>query len=342
MGSMARPGLPAGRIWRKARCIILFINIPSYIIINPTGNNGDKRGEILELLKITDGAYYLSGAVNLGVIAGTNGDAILIDAGIDESAARKAKRLIEAAGWNIAALLITHAHADHYGGAAYIVKTTGARVFAAAAEKSVMETPLLEPLYLFGGAYPPGALRSKFFLAQPLKVDTTLQPGLCRLAGVNLEIVALPGHSLGQIGVAYAGVLFCADAVVSPDVIQKHGIPLNTDIAATLQTYENLTQRKEAYFLLCHGGLTRAIAPIVAANRQIVNRVMEAVIQTARTPCTAEDIVSRVAGVMGLTITNQGQFYLTNLTIMAYISHLLDTRQLHVQYSNNRQIFTSS
>ena len=54
----------------------------------------------------------------------------------------------------LAAVIVTHAHADHFGGAGEVKKRTGAPVLAPAFEAAVVENPVLEPVYLFTGAQP--------------------------------------------------------------------------------------------------------------------------------------------------------------------------------------------
>ncbi|HMM22344.1 MAG TPA: MBL fold metallo-hydrolase [Selenomonadales bacterium] len=292
----------------------------------------------MELNKIKDDIYYIAGAVNLGLVV-KGREALLIDAALDDSASRKVRRLLEEAGLTLKALVITHAHADHYGGAAYLAKATGAKVFAAMMEKSVMEVPLLEPVYLFGGAYPPAALRTKFFNAPPVAVDGVVRPGPGSIEGFSLEIVDLKGHSLGQIGVACDGVLFCADAVFGQETVVKHGVPLNADIRATLETFERLRTSRYEYYLPGHGELAREISSLVAVNENVVRGIIDRLIAVCETPRSMEDIIAAVGDSAGLEIKNTGAYYLTHLTVLAYVGYLLDEKRLAADYAGNRQVF---
>ncbi|MDR3588305.1 MAG: MBL fold metallo-hydrolase [Negativicutes bacterium] len=292
----------------------------------------------MNLNKIRANTYYIDGAVNLGVIT-SGSDAMLIDAALDDSTSRKVRRLLEENGLKLKAIIITHAHADHCGGAPYLVKATGAKVYAAMGEKSVLETPLLEPVYLFGGAYPPAALRTKFFHAPGVLVDGIVAPGVTTVAGFAAEIVDLKGHSLDQIGVVSEGVLFCADAVFAQDVLEKHGIPLHASIQSTLAAFERLEAGFYDFYLPSHGALVTDISPVVAANRRIVEDVTEAVLAAAKTPCSTADILAAVCAGAGYNIMNTGAYYLTHLTVMAYIGYLLDQNRLTVSYEDNRQFF---
>jgi glyoxylase-like metal-dependent hydrolase (beta-lactamase superfamily II) len=332
----------------------------------------------MQLNKITAGAFYLDGAVNLGLVTVAPDRAVLIDTGLDESVGRKVRALLAAQGLRLEAIVITHAHADHCGGAPFLAKATGAKVYAPALEKAVLEAPILEPVYLFGGAYPPDALRSKFFLAPGVRVDGTIElrepgegGGLAEgragatavapgLSDFGVEFLPLPGHTLGQVGVLSPGVLFCADAVVGPEVVDKHGVPLNADIARTLATFDVLDGfgEREAggapvhlpaapsegasaamLFVPAHGRPVADIRPVVAANRRRVTATIDLILNLLERPRTAEEVLAAVGQATGLTITNLGQYYLMHLTVMAYLGYLLDGGRITADYEANRQLF---
>jgi len=332
----------------------------------------------MQLNKITAGTFYLDGAVNLGLVTAAPNRAVLIDTGLDESVGRKVRALLAAQGLRLEAIVITHAHADHCGGAPFLAKATGAKVYAPAQERAVLEAPILEPVYLFGGAYPPAALRSKFFLAPGVRVDEVIQFGsdptaagaegragataaAPELADFGVEFLPLPGHTLGQVGVSVPGVLFCADAVVGPEVVEKHGVPLNADIARTLATFDVLDGFGEGevggasdrlpagplghspaaamLFVPAHGRPVADIRPVVAANRRRVTATIDLILGLLERPRTAEEVLAAVGQATGVTITNLGQYYLMHLTIMAYLGYLLDGGRIATGYEANRQLF---
>lgn len=294
---------------------------------------------MMKLNKITKNVYYIDAAVNLGLVVNESKGALLVDTGIDDSVARKVRRLLQENGFELKGIIITHAHADHCGGAPYLVKSTGAGIYASQLEKSVLEFPLLEPLYLFSGAHPPAPLHNKFFLAPGVKVDEIIVPGTCTIGGCEVEVVDLAGHALGQVGVSVQEVLFCADAVIAPDVIQKHGIPLNAHLAKALAAYDFLEAREERYYVPAHGTLVDDIKPLTEANRSRINEAKEFIFDFVNSPRTAEEILAGVCDAFDIKITSMGQYYLMHLTEMAYISYLLDGGQIVSVYDQNRQFF---
>lgn len=292
----------------------------------------------MELIQITSRCYYFDAMVKTGLVVNEKGEALLIDTGNDSSAARKINRIIKENGFKVTAILITHAHADHSGGAAFLVKNTGARVYASRPEKSILEYPLGEPFYLFGGAYPPRNLHNKFLLAPPVDVDQMVEPGTV-LEEWDAQITDLSGHSAGQVGLACEGVMFCADALIGPEFLEKHGIPLNVDLKRTINTLEALSTSNFSYYLPAHGNLVRDIVPLAKANRNRIEDVFTAVREVLQAPKTVEELMPLIYRRFGVDIKEMGQYYLMNLTLMAYLGALIDQGEITAAYESNRQVF---
>ncbi|HCI80017.1 MAG TPA: MBL fold metallo-hydrolase, partial [Ktedonobacter sp.] len=156
----------------------------------------------MQLQQLAEQTWVLQGGANIGILA-QDGRCLIIDSGMDKDAGRDILNAVKKLGLTPAALLVTHAHADHFGGAHYLVRQTGLKVYATRVESAVMESPILEPLYLFSGAYPPRDLQHKFLLAKPCGVDTVLTGNETLIEHIPLQVHMLPGHSTEQIGVAF-------------------------------------------------------------------------------------------------------------------------------------------
>ncbi|MFC4636948.1 MBL fold metallo-hydrolase [Deinococcus hohokamensis] len=107
------------------------------------------------------------------------------------------------------ALLVTHAHVDHAGGA-FVAARLGVPVLAHPLEHAQLSGQVHDLPYPAGRPWV-GALVSR--------VHPKVAPG--RLHAVHpgervhgWEVVGLPGHTDGQIGLRRGGVLIAADAVV--------------------------------------------------------------------------------------------------------------------------------
>ncbi|MEN3010712.1 MAG: MBL fold metallo-hydrolase [Candidatus Bipolaricaulaceae bacterium] len=275
----------------------------------------------MEIVAVCPGVAVLRGGVNLGVLV-AEGEAVFVDAGLDEGAARRLWRWAEEKGLRPRAALLTHAHADHFGGA-HFWEGKGLPLWAPPMEAAGMRHPLWEPIFLFSGASPLPALRGKFTLAQPLRTVNPVEPGPLDLGPVRVEVVALPGHAPEQVGVAADGVLFCADALFPPEILAKHPIPFCYDLAQALRSLEKV--RAYAHVVPGHGAPLREAA-VACAARTLQDRLLavaEEVERALALPRTGEELVGALVQAFGVRNLDLVGFLLARTTVFASLSFLV-------------------
>src|SRR5256886_11802601 len=108
----------------------------------------------MQLTQLHEQTWVIQGGANIGVIA-QEGRCLIIDSGMDKDAGRDILNQVKKLGLTPTALLITHAHADHFGGAHYLERQTGLKVYAICVKTAVMSGPILELLYIFSVDQPP-------------------------------------------------------------------------------------------------------------------------------------------------------------------------------------------
>jgi glyoxylase-like metal-dependent hydrolase (beta-lactamase superfamily II) len=158
------------------------------------------------------------GFANAFLIEGDDGLA-LIDAGYPgkESAVFRAIRGLGRSPDQLRYLVFTHAHPDHIGSAAAIVRGTGARTYM-----HTLDIPIAES----GGPFRPmtpapgllGRVLCTLFFdpnerLDPVTIDEPLTPGeTLRIAG-DFEVIHVPGHCAGQVALLWrpGRMLFAAD-----------------------------------------------------------------------------------------------------------------------------------
>ena len=291
----------------------------------------------MDLVQLTDSAYQLRGGSNAGLIV-QDGRAVLVDTGLDRDTAKKILRQVENLKVQLVAVLITHAHADHCGGAATIRARTGAPVYAPEIEAAVVANPIWEPLYLFSGALPPAELRHKFTLAEPCPVDGVLGAGEMELGGMPLTVIPAPGHAPNQMMVAGGGVCFVADGCFAPEVLQKHGIPFYVDIDQTLASLTALAALDEVYaaFVPGHGPAVPQIAAWAAENTGRLVEIREAVAHALAETDDVGQIIRLTANHCGATIPNPVIYWLTQTTVLACLASLQRAGRAGVAVEGNR------
>ncbi|HEY6287744.1 MAG TPA: MBL fold metallo-hydrolase [Ktedonobacteraceae bacterium] len=322
----------------------------------------------MQLIELQENIWVIQGGANIGVIA-HEGHCLIIDSGMDKDTGQNILKQVKKLGLTPTALLITHAHADHFGGAHYLVRQTGLQVYATRVEASVMSSPILEPLYLFAGAQPPGELQHKFLLAKPCMVDVILEGNELSLDQIPLEIIPLPGHSTEQVGVAYSNTLFVGDAFLTPEILDKHRIPFYTDIQAGLKTLgflkalvKNTDASSADALTLLSGNMpktkTMPFKLVVAGHGELysssdrVNRVidytvqrLESILEHVRNSLaygearSTSDVLSSVAAIHSASISTLSQHALYNTTIQAALSALYTQNVIHPIFQDNRLLW---
>lgn len=314
----------------------------------------------MELIELKENVWVIQGGANIGVIAHDD-HCLIIDSGMDKDTGQNILKQVKKLGLIPTALLITHAHADHFGGAHYLVRQTGLQVYATRVEASVISGPILEPLYLFGGAQPPKELQRKFFLAKPCPVDVILKGDELSVDQIPLKVIPLPGHSPEQIGVAYNDILFVGDAFLTPEILDKHHIPFYSDIQAGLQTLDFLKALVQVPDLLSssNGSMLNtkinSFKLVVAGHGELYSSIdqvhqvidytcqrLESIIEAVKIsleiglPLSASDVLSFVATKVGASITTLSQHALYNTTVQAALSTLYTQNIIQPVFQDNR------
>ncbi len=314
----------------------------------------------MQLIELKENVWVIQGGANIGVIAHQD-RCLIIDSGMDKDTGQNILKQVKKLGFTPTALLITHAHADHFGGAHYLVRQTGLQVYATRVEASVISGPILEPLYLFGGAQPPKELQHKFFLAKPCPVDVILEGNELSVDQIPLKIIPLPGHSPEQIGVAHNDILFVGDAFLTPEILDKHHIPFYSDMQAGLQSLDFLKTLVQNPHLLSHSSKStpntdlNPFKLVVAGHGELYSSMdhvkqvidytgqrLESILETVKTSLevgkavSTSEILSFVAAKLGASIATLSQHSLYNTTVQAALSMLYTQNTIQPVFQDNR------
>ena len=172
-------------------------------------------------------AGYIPGGVNIGVVTGNQGSVAMIDTGLNETNAKKALKAIEHdLGRPVTRIVTTHAHADHFGANATVVKRTGAQSLGVRLwTRRSSGIRFCNPL-----CFLPAPIRFRLCGTGFSSLIPARSTGSSRIRrssskAYRLMVIPLVGHSPGQIGFLVDDSLYCADIVLPSSVLEKYRIP---------------------------------------------------------------------------------------------------------------------
>ena len=293
--------------------------------------------------KVTENICVLFGATNIGVLrAGKK--IFLIDSGASEE---DGKAILQAANElfpdaKISAIINTHSHADHCGGNAFLVRETGAEIWASAGEKPSIEYPRLENAIVWGGT-PPLEIQHNFFEAEATSVSRILKDGetVFNEDTVSAYAVSLPGHYFDQIGImvqdkeALKSVFFLGDAIFGRFRMGKYWIPYTFDIKQFKESLHKIEQISSDFYLPSHGDLIEEVSALVELNEFATVETEETIIKLLeKQPLTTEEVLARVAELNEIPL-RIGQYALIGSTIRSYLSHLQEQKRIEFFFENN-------
>lgn len=163
-------------------------------------------------------------------------------------------------------VFLTHAHADHAGGAGALAERLGARVYLSRVEKDALESADEGALGLDiarrNGYYP------EDYTLRPCGVDVALRGGeMLRCGDLELAVIATPGHSAGSVcflcETEEGRVLFAGDTVFAGGRISLLVAP-GSDLMALQESVNRLGDLDVTSLLPGHG-----IFPLEGGQRHI-------------------------------------------------------------------------
>lgn len=283
-----------------------------------------------ELVQVAENTYYINSPSKIGVYRVSNDDVWLIDSGNDKDAGRKIQKILDAQGWKLTAIINTHSNADHDGGNTLLQNRLNCAVYSTPMENIVVENPILEPTFLYGG-YPFKKLRNKFLMATPSKAQDIAEAKLPE----GMEYFRLPGHFWDMIGVKTPDdVYFLADCIFGEGTVNKYHISFFYDLAAQFETLDMVEKLEGKLFIPAHAEPMEDIRPLVKLNRDKSLEILDVLLEICKKPMHFELVLKKVFEHYALTM-DHAQYVLVGSTIRSYLAYLCDNGKVENYVEDN-------
>jgi glyoxylase-like metal-dependent hydrolase (beta-lactamase superfamily II) len=298
----------------------------------------------MDLIQLNTNCYYFHGPVNVGYInQGSTG--ILVDTGIDQQVMKKIINKLRERSLPITHLFITHAHADHYGGAKYLQEKYTIHTVASQLEEAIVQNPILEPLYLLQGNRPLDEMRNKFLEGVPAHVDQVVNEGLLMLGSVETEVILLPGHSIYQVGLKMGNILFAADSYFGSEQLEKHRIPYLIDVNEALASIEKLLSMSGVGMVPGHGEFEESPTQTLISNYdhhvKIISSMYD-VLHLFPEGCSFEEYMREMCARWEVKTPSLSIWSLYRTALFAYLIKGIEDKKISYDIRNYSLFFTLS
>lgn len=133
---------------------------------------------------------------------------------------------------NIEAILLTHYHEDHSGGAYFFKEEFGVDVFAPSKSLEILSNPSGIPVY------------RQIVWGQPKPVEAKALEEEMHFNQVTLDVIDTPGHSFDQVSFLVDNILFTGDLIANPKPVIAKRDEDYIDLIESLKTVVELDFHK--------------------------------------------------------------------------------------------------
>lgn len=286
-----------------------------------------------ELIQTGADTWYMSTPTNMGFFRSAANEVCAIDCG-DKASAEHALEYIKEHGWRLTKLFLTHSHADHVSGAAFLREQTGCEVYAPGVSAAKVEHSFLVASTLYGGR--PSQEMCSRLLLPPACPCKELSPDVLP---AGLEFTRLDGHDTAQAAFRTRdGVWFTGDCVISAEALDKHRISFLYHPGQHLQALDTLSGLSGELFIPAHDLPCRDIKPLAQVNRAAVLEVASDICEMCTQPLTIDEIIEQSLEKYSIRLYLM-QYLLVGATVRSYLSWLLENGEVRTVFSGTKLLW---
>lgn len=287
------------------------------------------------MIKINRNTYYIKAPTNVGVFTFKNKNCLIIDSGINTSAAKNIEKDIISNGFHPKYLINTHSHLDHCGGNFYFQNTyLGMETFASEEAKVFIETPYLNEMVV-STAYP----LKKMILAKKTKINTILEEGIYKINDEKIKIINLKGHTMGDIGIITPDrVCFLGDSIFSNETLIKYPLTFLINIDKRIETLEKIKKIDADFFLISHANNIlnkNEIIELVDKNIESINKTLKDIMDLLSQPMTKEELLQSFLILNEIEVRYK-EYLVDFSSISAYLNYLMELNEVEISIQDGK------
>jgi len=254
----------------------------------------------------------------------------LFDSAANPVSARKILNLLDKEKLTVYGIINTHCHGDHCSGNRLIQDKTGCRIYATPEDAVLIENPLLQPYILFSAA-PPRILKNPYIMPQPSQITDRIRGAEINIKNQKFLVINTPGHSRGHSSyLTPDGVVFTGDCLVHSDILAEYPFNYLVDINLHLNSLEKLKDYLQCSLVAAHGGIIKNPAACWQLNQQMIRETINDYLQLLNRRAMSREELVQFTIRKRVAHHNHIQYYLTSSMVSAYLSYLVEQKQIRL------------
>lgn len=287
----------------------------------------------MRLNKIKGHTYYIETRLSyIPFYMLTEKDIVLLDSGLYESDAKLLEQIIEENGFNVKAIICTHAHIDHIGNNFWIQERYKAQVMMPVYESFTCSSMYNLKAY---SCHPVNHHTEKRYESMICKTDKMIMPAddCVYVDGARFAIIKLYGHTFYHVGIMTPdGVFYVGDALMSCDVLKDTKIAYIADIKEDIKTKNRLRDIECDCYVIAHKNICQEIERTIDANIAYLEDRLSLMLEVIDEPMTASEVYGRVCDRLDIS-RRVNQYLLAEMMIQPYIADLIDNSLISIELS---------
>jgi len=262
-------------------------------------------------------------------------DIVLLDSGFVSTDRQALTETLQGCHFQVKGILCSHAHMDHAGNVQHLCNLYGCRVAAHLIEAAIAATP--DSFRRHYGIYTSdnqGGVE-ECFTATDIIMPQTRQLDFC---GATFDILHLPGHSGGHIGIVTPdGVAYLGDVLMGFPQLEASKMPTTQFLHLDLESKRSLYDLQAQVYVVAHKEILEDIRPLVDANLHCLETKLQQVLDALQgTPTRGEWLLAFCEG-RGLFARSDRSFAIMEYGFNSMVTYLEETGKVVARRVNGNR-----